>query len=401
MDFSWTEEQQLIARSASDWLQHHYDFRQRDSSVHREGGAPTVWQAMADLGWLGLPLQSDVGGLELGPLECGLLAQQLGRYLVVEPWIGHTLKAAHLLNLAGTAAQRQRWLPGAIDGSHRLALAHTERARPWWEPPQLHAHCEGGAWLLTGSKHGVEGAAGATRWIVSAHLHGAGASGTALFLVDPAQTGIHVDTYLTSDGSTAANLTFDAVHVAHDDRLDHPDAAAALQRVCAQATVARCWSACGTMQQSLEQTTAYVQQRKQFGQALAQFQVVQHRLAEMAVLCTEAQAACELAALRLGQSTAQDDTTISSAAKSKVARAAHFVAKECVQLHGAMGVCEELPIASAFRALNAFLLRDGDGASHALHIGQQWLHNRAFAHSRTLDMGHTIAQSLPASEALV
>ena len=85
MDFSCTEEQQMIANSASDWLQHHYSFHQREASVHRDGGAQAVWQAMAELGWLGLPLQSDVGGLEMGPLECGLLAQQMGRYLVVEP----------------------------------------------------------------------------------------------------------------------------------------------------------------------------------------------------------------------------------------------------------------------------------------------------------------------------
>lgn len=381
MDFRLTEEQQMIAASATDWLQNHYDFRQRESSVGRDGGSPAVWRAMAELGWLGLPLPADVGGLELGAIECGVLAQALGRHLVVEPFIESTLQAARLLALTGSAAQREAWLPGVIDGTHRLALAHEEGGRLPWSAPGLKARADGADWILDGEKQCVASAAGAARWIVSATT-GDGTIG--LFLVDPSIAGIALDAYDTSDGGRAADITFRAVRLDAASRLDEEDARSCLHRVLTEGIVARCWSATGTMQAALEQTTDYVRQRRQFGRSLAEFQVVQHRLAEMAVLCTEAQAACELASISLARATAAKCRAIAGLAKNKVARAARHVSQDCVQLHGAMGVCEELPIASAFRTLMAFSQWGGDGASHALEVGRALLVEGGFAQSRTL-----------------
>ncbi|MNV54208.1 Acryloyl-CoA reductase (NADH) [compost metagenome] len=196
--------------------------------------------------------------------------------------------------------------------------------------------------------------------------------------------GIAIDAYDTSDGGRAADLRLAGVPVDAASRLAEGDLADALPRVRAEGLVARCWAAAGAMQAALEQTTAYVQQRRQFGQPLAAFQVVQHRLAEMAVACTEAQAACELAALSLATASAADCTLHTALLKSKLARAARYVSQECVQLHGAMGVCEELPIASTFRTLMAFAQWDGDGAAHALQAGRALLANGRYAQSRTL-----------------
>ncbi|WP_159917464.1 acyl-CoA dehydrogenase family protein [Pantoea sp. 18069] len=384
MDFALTEEQQMIADSASDWLLHHYDLRQRAASLQRDGGNPAVWQAMAELGWLGLLLPEDAGGMELGALEAGLLAQAMGRHLVVEPVLDGCLEAARLLALAGSPAQQADWLPGVVAGTQRLALAHAEGSRLPWDAPQLRARANGAGWVLDGSKRCIASAPGAARWIVSAVL----ADGsTALFLVDPQTPGICMDAYDTSNGGRAADIAFDAVHVDAASRLNTGNVQAALQRVLAEGLVARCWAATGCMQAMLAQTSDHVQQRQQFGQPLARFQVVQHRLAEMAVLCAEAQAACELASLSLAGADAADAAQgrgLASLLKNKVGRAARTVAQEGVQLHGAMGVCEELPIASAFRALMAFAQWGGDGASHALDAGSALLADGSFAQSRTL-----------------
>lgn len=381
MDFVLTEDQQMIADSANDWLAHHYDLRQRAASLQRDGGNPAVWQAMAELGWLGLALPEDAGGMALGTLEAGLLAQALGRHLVVEPLLGCCLEAARLLALAGSAQQQADWLPGVVAGTQRLALAHAEGARLPWDAPQLRARADGAGWRLDGRKHCIAAAPGAARWIVSAALDD---GQTALFLLDPQAAGIRMDAYDTSDGARAADLQFDAVRVDAASRLDACDAQAALQRVLAESLVARCWSATGSMQAMLEQTRDYVQQRQQFGQPLARFQVVQHRLAEMAVLCAEAQAACELASLSLAGADTAQLRNLAGLLKNKVSRCARYVAQEGVQLHGAMGVCEELPIASAFRALMAFAQWGGDGASHALDAGRDLLAQGGFAYSRTL-----------------
>lgn len=412
MRFELTDEQQLIAASASDWLHDHCDFRQRKAGLLRDGGNPATWRAMAGLGWLGLPLPGAYGGLDMGAMECGLLAQALGRHLVTEPLIDSTLQAARLLALTGSPQQRERWLPGVVDGTHRLALAHAEGSRLPWDVPQATARRDGPDWLLSGVKRHVLSAPGAVRWIVSARLQQAGpqavrsaqvahaehrSATVALFLVDPGAAGVALDAYDTSDGGRAGDLVFDAVRLDASSRLGvdesegegegHVDALATLHRVLAEGIVARCWWATGAMQAAFEQTTQYVQQRRQFGQSLSAFQVVQHRLAEMAVLCAEAQAACELASIGLAQlsvPSAAASRDIAALVKSKVARAARYVSQECVQLHGAMGVCEELPIASAFRALMAFAQMGGDSASHALAVGRNLLADGRFALSSTL-----------------
>jgi alkylation response protein AidB-like acyl-CoA dehydrogenase len=394
MDFALTEEQRMIAASAADWLSKNHDFRQRETSLHRDGGSPATWQAMADLGWLGLPLPDEAGGLAMGSMACGLIVQAMGRHLVVEPFIDCTVQAARLLALTGSPRQQRAWLPGVVDGTHRLALAHTEGARLPWDAPRLLAVADSdGGWVLAGTKRCAASAPGAARWIVSASL----ADGcTALFLVDPCASGIGIDAYDTSDGGRAADIRFDSVRLCAASRLGSVDSQAALHRVLAEGVVARCWQAAGCMQATLEQTTAYVQQRRQFNQPLAGFQAVQHRLAEMAVACAEAQAACELASVSLDsagvEKSSAADTVLAGIAKNKVARAARYVSQECVQLHGAMGVCEELPVASAFRALTAFLQWGGDGASHALLVGRALLADGSFAASRTL------REALPANQ---
>ncbi|MDB5818486.1 MAG: Acyl-CoA dehydrogenase [Rhizobacter sp.] len=387
MQLDLNEDQRLIADSASQWLGDHYGFVQRAASLHRDGGSPTAWRAFAEMGWLGLPLPERFGGIDAGPIESGLLMQALGRHLVVEPVQDCVMQAALLLARAGSDEQQRAWLPGVVDGTHRLALVHSEAGdRLPWSRPRTIARRDGEGWRLHGAKRLAISAPGAVRWIVSATVEGVQPE-PKVFLVDPRSDGVAVDSYDLLDGGRAADIGFDDVRLDQHAALAVDDAGQRLYRVLAEAVVAQCWQATGAMQAAFEQTTAYVQQRRQFGQALAQFQVVQHRLAEMVVMCTEAQAACELASMRLASDvTAAVDasTTIASMVKNKVARAARFVSQECVQLHGGMGVCEELPIASAFRMLLAFSQMAGDAASHAHSHGRALLASGDFGHSQTL-----------------
>lgn len=386
MQFHLTQDQQLIQASALDWLARHHDFRARAASVHRDGGAPEVWSAWAELGWLAMGLPEEHGGIEADPLTVGVLQQVMGRHLTVAPYQACVLQAARLIALAGTPAQQAQWLPAMVSGQERLALAHTEPGEHWpWASRSTTARRDGEGWRLSGHKNGVEGAVGAALWLVSAQ----DGEHTGVWLLPPGASGVSIDAYDTTDGARAADLRLDGVWLPDSARLGHGGATqaalhqAALHQVLAEGWLARCWWATGALQAALEQTTQYTRQRRQFGQALADFQVVQHRLAEMAVQATEAQAACELAAMRLPQEPAKAPWLVAMA-RAKVVRAARDVAAQAVQLHGAMGVCEELPIAATFRALLAFAQRDGEAAEQAARLGAWSLDSGAHLHSATL-----------------
>lgn len=379
MQFELNLEQSLLQASALDWLA---------SNVSSHGEAVSsgadLWREFAELGWLGLPFSQSIDGFDGGPVDVGLLAQAMGRYLVHVPYIDSIVVAGALLESLGDAARHKRLLSQVIRGEERLALAHDEpgTSSPW-AMATLEARKSTDGWVLSGRKVVVNGADLATTLIVSAD--GVPAGEVKLFLVDPAAHGIHFDTYQCLDGSRAADIRFDHVHVP-DDALVAGTARsllAALQRAMALGILASCWGACGAMSMLVEQTLSYITQRRQFGRTLSQFQVVQHRLAEMQVESIEAQACCESASMRAALPEA-DLMALASAAKIRVARAADFVAKQAIQSHGAMGVCEELPVAPAFRWLEAFQIRYGRAAMHAEFLGMRSLENRTFATSSVL-----------------
>lgn len=382
MNFTRTEEQRLIEASAADWLTANYDFRARERGVHRDGGDPAAWHSYAELGWLGMPLPAAHGGLAMGSVDCGVLMYALGRHLVVEPVHSTVHEAACLLADAGSPEQVEQWLPGVIDGSHRLALAHVEDSQSLpWSAPALRATKTASGWLLAGTKRAVAGGPNARRWIVSAITE---TGDVQLFLIDPATAQVHSNGFDTTDGRRAADAVLDNIAVPEDARLPslRDDSAAGLRRALARATLMRCWEAAGLMQAAVDQTVAYTQERHQFGHAISEFQVVQHRLAEMAVHAAEALAACELASMRADLVDVSCDAA--SMARIKVVTGAQYIAKEAVQLHGAMGVCEELPIAATFRQLLAFCHVDGLSGRHAVSRGRQFLKNRAHENSQTL-----------------
>jgi alkylation response protein AidB-like acyl-CoA dehydrogenase len=358
MNLEFSEEQLLFAQAMERFLEKEYDFERRRASLASPHAVNVqVWQGLADLGLLSLPFPESAGGLGCGLLETGLAMEVMGRHLVVEPVVPAML-AGGLLARLGDAGQHARWLAPLMIGAARIALAHDE----FDDGISTVARRSGDGWRLHGAKSMVAGAPGAGSLIVSARDE----MGTLrLLVVTTASPGVTITPVRLLDASLAADITLDDVPVAASELLDG-DAQAALVHAGHDAMVMACWEAVGAMCAALAQTISYVKQREQFGRPLAAFQVVQHTLAEMVVCCEEARAAALLAAL------ADADDPVSrlrtgTAAKVKIARSADTVAKNSVQLHGGMGVSDELPIASYFRKLLAFETLSGTTRHHLAH----------------------------------
>ena len=388
MKLRLTEEQNLIEASVGSLLEGEYSFAQRQRSLDAPHGCRAeLWMQFADMGWLALPVPREAGGLGGGALETGLLMRAFGRHLVVEPYLACAILAGRVVATMARPDQLEAWLPGLMEGRLRMALAHEEAGqRNPLAPARVSATRRGGKWELRGAKRLARGAPGADALLVTATQ--AASTATAqrerVFLVRPGAPGLSIHVTRCADAAHAADLWLEGVLVDDGDLLD-AGPTAALQDALARCVVALCWEAVGVMTAAFEMTVGYARQRVQFGRPLVQFQVVEHRLAEMAVCCEESLAACELAALQLDRGDG-DAAALASMAKAKVGRAARFVAQQAVQLHGAMGVTEELAIASYFRRLMAFTQQYGATDWHAQAFAEGQLGGGAWRQSRTLPL---------------
>lgn len=381
-----TEEQSLIQASVGSLLEGEYSFAQRQRSLDAPNGCRAeLWAQFADMGWLALPLPLEAGGLGGGALETGLLMRAFGRHLVVEPYLACAVLAGGVVANMARPDQVEAWLPGLMEGRLRLALAHEEAGqRNPLAPARMSAMRRGRQWELRGTKRLARGVPGADAVLVTATEASSGATAQCerVFLLRPGAAGLSIQAVRCADGAYAADLQLEGVLVDDGDLLD-AGTAAALRDAIARCVVALCWEAVGAMTAAFEMTVEHARQRVQFGRPLIQFQVIEHRLAEMAVCCEESLSACELSALVLDRGDG-DASALASMAKAKVGRAARYVAQQAVQLHGAMGVTEELAIASYFRRLMAFNQQYGATDWHAQAFAQGQLGGGAWRHSRTL-----------------
>lgn len=360
MQLELTDDQRMLVASAEDWLAAH-------PAADGAGDGVARWRAFAGLGWLAQPFGADVGGLDGAPLDCGLLMHTLGRHLEVLPCAGALHVAGRLLDRLGSPDQRSEWLPQLIDGQLRPALAHAERDVAWpWAPRRFQAWRSGSGWTLRGEKLLVADMPAPTHWLISATCD----DGSDVMFLLPVQAAAVQGRYRTLSGGWACDLDFDGLWVGPQALVgEGVPAADALHEPLSAGLLAQCWAAAGVIDALVSRTAAYVGDRRQFGRALAEFQVVQHRLAEMEVERQEARAACELASMRAAAG--EPLGPLASGAKLRVGAAADVVAKQAIQLHGAMGVCEELPVAAAFRWLAAFQADFGPTSLHALQLGRQ------------------------------
>ena len=368
MDLTPSDEQRLLRESADRFVNETYtaDHRRRVAGDPL-GFSAEIWKQFAELGWLALPIAEAHGGLGGGAVEVGLLMEAFGRGLVSEPYLSTVVIGASLISECGTDAQKQALLPEIADGSLVLAFAHSERqARFDLADVRTAAKKTPDGWRLDGSKTAVLDGNAAGQIIVSARVDdGSGKSGKlCLFLVPQGTRGLASRDYPRLGGGRACNLELSGVQLPADALLgDGGDALPAIEAVIDRAMAALGAEAVGIMQTLLDQTLEYTKIRKQFGRPLSANQVIRHRLADMAMQCDEARSMALRAAL-LADAEPIARSRAASGAKAKIGKCARFVAEQSVQLHGAMGVTEELDVGSYFKRLLAFDTLFGGSAHH-------------------------------------
>lgn len=371
MNFELSEEQSLLASSVERFVADQYSLERRRALAAAEPGfSAEHWRLFAELGWLALPFAEDDGGIGGSRIDVMVLMQGLGRGLVLEPYIGTIVLAGGVIRRAASKAQRQALLPPLIDGSARYALAHDEpQARHVRSDVTTTARRDGGSVILNGRKCGVLGATAAQRLIVSARESGGqmDVNGIGLYLVEPGTDGLRIDGYALTDGNRAADVELVNVCVDAAARLDG-DAFAAIDASIDDAILAVAAEAVGAMDVLVADTTAYTQSREQFGHALAQFQVVAHRLVDMLMEKELATSMLYRATMEAAQEMPQARRSIHGL-KHLIGTAGTFVAQNAVQLHGGMGMTEDLRVAHYFKRLTVIDLQFGDADHHLAAFG--------------------------------
>ncbi|WP_439408498.1 acyl-CoA dehydrogenase family protein [Bradyrhizobium sp. DASA03076] len=368
MDLNLSDEQKLLRESAERFVAESYDADHRRKMTNDPlGFSPHVWKQFAELGWLALPIPEEFGGLSGGPIEIGILMEAFGRGLVCEPYVATVVLGAALIERCGSTAQKQASLPKIADGSMKLAFAHSERAARFdLAKIVTSATKSANGWRLTGSKIAVLDGHAADEIIVSAHLHDhRGPSGRiGLFLVPATASGLAISDYPRLGGGRACNIELSDLHLSEDALLgDGNDALPAIEWAVDRAMAALGAEAVGIMQTLLDTTLEYTKIRKQFGRPLSANQVIRHRLADMAIQLDEARSMALRAALK-ADSAPVERARAASAAKAKIGKCARFVGEQSIQLHGGMGVTEELEVGAYFKRLVAFDTLFGGTAHH-------------------------------------
>jgi alkylation response protein AidB-like acyl-CoA dehydrogenase len=371
MDIQFTEEQELLRSSVHRLLRDQYGFDTRRKIVAgEEGFGRRQWTAFAELGLLAAPFGEDAGGLGGGVLSTMIIMQEFGRNLVVEPFVETIVLAGGLLEHLGSDEQRQAFIPDIIAGNKIWALAWTERGSRFdLATVTTTARRDGEHYVLTGAKTAVVAAPWADHLIVSArtsgHRHDRG--GVSLFVVDRHAANLDLQSFKTIDGRRAAEVTLRGV----EGRLlgREGEGVPALEAGRDRAIGAFCAEMVGAIGELNAATLDYSKTRKQFGVTIGSFQVLQHRMVDMFIAHQEGLSLMQHLNLSLSAGEAAV-SRLASGAKSKIGYAGKFVADQAVQLHGGMGMTDELNVGHYFKRISSINIQFGDPAYHVLRYAQ-------------------------------
>jgi hypothetical protein len=352
LKFEINEDQRALRGSVQAWLAKEYPHAVwRDIACGARAGAPAFWREFAAMGWLAAPLPQTFGGLGGGTADAAVLAECFGAALVLEPFVSTVVLGAGLIQAAGSTAQQAEWLPQVAEGRLRLAFAQAEAASRFaLHDVQTRASRSGDAWTVSGEKLSVWDAPDADWLVVLARTGGErmDAQGLGLFIVPRDAAGVTLRRFPMIDKRPGAHVRFEgarAIAVLGDPH----EALPAVRRVADQALAVLAAEACGAMDSAIAQTTAYLQQRKQFGQPLSEFQVLRHRVVDMRV-----QLECSRS-LALHAALSADDparaTRACASAKVQAGRAGRWIGHQAIQLHGGMGMTDELAIGHVMKRL--------------------------------------------------
>jgi len=369
MNFDFTEEQLGLESTLRRFLAKDYSFEQRKTLLRNEDGfSRQAWATYAELGLLALPFPESCGGLDGTAVDTYLVMRNLGRGLALEPYLATVVLCGSLLRDFATAQQKLDMLPAIAAGESMLALAH-------YEPQARHNESRIAArttetadgWVLNGHKCAVLHAGGADHVLVSARHEGEedDEEGVSLFLLPRNSAGLTLKSWVNHDGTRSADIVLDKVQAGREQLIGTPGAALpAIRHAIATACAAAAAEATGIMEALIEATLEYLKTRKQFGVPLSTFQALQHRLADMAIAAEQADSMALLAAIEMQNPDPAARIRQASGAKAFVSEYARKVGQEAIQLHGGIGVTDELQVAHYFKRITTLNMLFGDADYH-------------------------------------
>jgi len=365
MNLAFTDEQKLLADSVARFVTKDYSFEaRRKLMASEEGWSRDIWKSFAELGWLAAPFDEDHGGLGGGPVETAIVMEAFGKGLVLEPYLPSVVLGGALLAAGG----RRDLLKDLVEGTLQISLAWVEpKARFDLAHVETRAVRKEGGFALSGRK-GVAFNAATADWVIVPARTAGGAKdkqGLTLFLVPKGAEGLGVRSYRTVDGLRAAEITLENVTLGPEGVLGevdwgHPLLEAAIDRGIA----AVCAEAAGIMAHIVATTRDYLKTRKQFGVPLASFQVLQHRAVDMYVLSEQAMSMAYRAAVLANAREPAERARAVSAAKAWIGKAGRKVGQEAIQMHGGMGMTDEMPVSHYFKRLTMIDTLFGDHRFH-------------------------------------
>lgn len=369
MDLQYTPEQNQLRESVERFVREEYDFARRRKLVTSAAGHDeSCWRRYADFGWLAIPFSEEEGGIGGDATDTGIVMEGVGRGLLLEPYLANVVLAGGMLSSLGDAGQKAEWLQPMMLGQRKLALAYSEPdARYEIATCATTARRDGSAYVIDGRKALVYGGSNADTYVVIARTAGASEDhdGFSAFIVDASTPGVDITPYALHDGQRAADVVFSSVKVDAARRLgEEGQALAPLERVIDQAIAAVASEAVGAMATLVDMTLEYLKTRQQFGRPIGTNQALQHRMVDMYIALDEARSMALYGALMLAESDGAKRRKALSATKIEIDRTARLVGQEAVQLHGAMGVTEELAVGHYFKRLSMIGVSFGDRDWH-------------------------------------
>ena len=374
MDFSFNEEQTLIQRQVAQFIQRDYEWEKRQALAKSElGFSSENWKIFADLGWLGISLSEESGGFGGSALETMIIMEEFGKGLVVEPFLETIVLCAGLIDSCGNKDQKSEILKKVISGEMHLALGFVEpQSRFNLADVTTEAKKKGDGFVLNGFKSVVMNGPSANNIIISARISGKQSEeeGISLFVVDPKLEGVSLRNYPTVDGRRASEITLENVDVASSCLLaEEGKGFKELEKAIDSATLAICAEAIGAMEVLYKTTVEYTKIRKQFGQAIGKFQVLQHRMVDMFMEYEQSKSLLYMATIKQAEK-AEDSKKAISGLKYQVGKAAKFIGQQAVQLHGGMGVTDELNVGHFFKRLTTIITIFGNTDYHLKRYSQ-------------------------------
>ncbi len=355
MNFELSEEQKMIQQSVERFVQENYDLTNRIKiSSEDPGYSKDYWSSMAELGWLGLAFEEEDGGFGGNQIDTLVLMEQFGKGLVLEPFLANVVLGGGAIKRGASQTIKDSIIPGIMDGSIHVTLAYAEeQSRFDIEDVATSAREEDGNFIINGKKSMVLNAESADKIVIVARTSGSQVdeNGISLFIVDATSEGIERENFPTVDGLRASEVIFENVKVPSENLIGEKDKGfEILQAVVNDAILALAAEAVGAMEVLYKDTVEYTQQREQFDHALSDFQVLQHRMVDMFMEYEQ----CKSLLFRATMETVQDPKLSQRtvhALKHLIGKSGIFVGESAVQLHGGMGVTEELRIGHFFKRL--------------------------------------------------